>query len=325
MSGENHNLLIHIGYHKCASTWLQKKVFSDESTFKLVSKSGSKEELAKALFMDAYGCLLNSFDMNQASIEQKFSEIQDIAESQNKALVISDERLSGNPHAGGFDASIIAKRIAVNFPEAKILIIIREQKSWILSNYFQYLSVGGSFGIKKYLFTKYDGKISFFSPNHIKYHYLIEHYIELFGSENVLILPYELLQEDADLFTNQICSLCSKPNINSSIDYSSRRNVTKNLFVNHYLRFFNPFIIKSSVNNYSSLYSRPTSILLKLLRRGLYFLTPKLLDVWLMNRMKRTIERWAGNRYVYSNSLTQQYVDMDLKIYGYKIDERHER
>ena len=52
-----------------------------------------------------------------------------------KVPVISHERLSGYPHSGGHDSKEIAHRLAAVFPNAKVVIVIREQKSMILSNY----------------------------------------------------------------------------------------------------------------------------------------------------------------------------------------------
>ena len=94
----------------------------------------------------------------------------------------------------------IAKRIKNKFPYAKILIVIREQTSWLLSNYFQYLSAGGTHNLKKYLNTKYDGKRPGFAPNHIEYHRLIKDYQSKFGSKNVLVLPYEIFDSDKVIF-----------------------------------------------------------------------------------------------------------------------------
>ena len=65
--------------------------------------------------------------------------------------VLSYERLSGNPHSGGYDSKEIANRLVQVFPDAKILIVIREQKDIILSTYKQYIIEGGACTVKRYL------------------------------------------------------------------------------------------------------------------------------------------------------------------------------
>lgn len=57
--------------------------------------------------------------------------------------VLSAERLSGNPHSGGYDSLQTAKRLHRLFPQAKVLVVVREQTEEILSCYNQYVRAGG--------------------------------------------------------------------------------------------------------------------------------------------------------------------------------------
>ena len=41
--------------------------------------------------------------------------------------VLSAERLSGNPHSGGYDSLQTAERLHRLFPQAKVLVVVREQ------------------------------------------------------------------------------------------------------------------------------------------------------------------------------------------------------
>ena len=81
----------------------------------------------------------------------------------SRVPVISYERLSGNPHAGRFDARTIADRIKAAFPKARIFCVIREQNDMILSTYFQYLKIGGTDSVRDYLTRSYDGRRPGFS------------------------------------------------------------------------------------------------------------------------------------------------------------------
>lgn len=90
--------------------------------------------------------LLNSFDSNGNSVRTELNSIlEKKSQKGNKIFVMSNERLSGKPHSSGFDSFIIARRIKSIFPKGKMFLMIREQKTFLLSNYFQYLSCGGTF------------------------------------------------------------------------------------------------------------------------------------------------------------------------------------
>jgi hypothetical protein len=58
--------------------------------------------------------------------------------------MVSSERLSGNPHSGGYDSAVLAERLHQVFPGARVLVMIREQRSMILSSWAQYVRVGGA-------------------------------------------------------------------------------------------------------------------------------------------------------------------------------------
>ena len=120
--------LIHIGFHKTGTTWLQNKLFFSGNEFfePLSINTSGPSTLAEKLYQDNEGYLLSPFDLNEQVIK---SELESIIKGKkrlgDKIPVLSHERLSGNPHVGGFDSKIIAKRIKNIFPEAKIFIVIR--------------------------------------------------------------------------------------------------------------------------------------------------------------------------------------------------------
>lgn len=85
------------------------------------------------------------------------------------------------------------------FPGSKILIITRGFVSSTRANYSQYIKEGGILKFDEY-FEKH--KESKWLP--FNYNFLIELYSKLFGQENMLILPFELLKKDPSEFINQI-------------------------------------------------------------------------------------------------------------------------
>lgn len=320
MDQEADNLLIHIGYHKTGSSWLQNMLFTaNNKIFEPLSiKDKGHSSLAKYFIYDEDGYCLSPFDFNQAKIRE---EIENIVSNQqkldNKIPVISHERLSGNPHSGGFDAKKIAFMLNQTFPYAKILIVIREQKSFILSSYFQYLHKGGTHNLHKYLNKKYDGKIPYFSPSHIKYLPLIDEYRNLFGTNNVLILPYEMFRDEPLIFVTRIGDF-----LNTSLDikeevFDSKINVKSNELVMYYMRSLNHFRKSSSLNNYSPMSNKFTGKLANAFLKGTSLLYPAGLDTALKNRLKSQIENYVADRYIASNKEIGKLLDIDLSRYGY--------
>ena len=107
--------LLHIGYHKTGSTFLQRRVFP-EPGFSLVAR-------AKALrptFVEG-----DPFGFDARVAREAFRLGIERAQQEGLVPVLSAERLSGNPHSGGYDSKQIAERLAATFPEARVLAILR--------------------------------------------------------------------------------------------------------------------------------------------------------------------------------------------------------
>jgi hypothetical protein len=83
------------------------------------------------------------FDFDAATVRSEFEPMLADAEREGLLPIVSFPRLSGHPYSGGYDSRPIADRIAQVFPEARILIVIREQRSTIVSTYKQYVHAGG--------------------------------------------------------------------------------------------------------------------------------------------------------------------------------------
>ena len=124
--------LVHIGFHKTGSTWLQHELFTPDSDrfFPLAPDRSvdQRKYLGKRFVRDDERYLLSSFDMNTAAIRQAVEAVLGKNDPGDRVPFLSYERLSGNPHAGSFDARVIAERIRAAFPDARIFIVVREQQ-----------------------------------------------------------------------------------------------------------------------------------------------------------------------------------------------------
>jgi len=103
-------IIIHVGLHKTGTTFFQNQIFNKIPNAKLIRRPNLTTQLHKS-----------------------------------KMNIISSEALSGAPYIIS-DAKIrftIADRLKSCFPEAKIILGIREGKSWLKSLYSQFIRNGG--------------------------------------------------------------------------------------------------------------------------------------------------------------------------------------
>lgn len=314
-------VLIHIGFHKTGTSWLQQELFvrGNEVFEPLSRRDSGPSSLAAKFIYDHEFYLLSSYDLNESIIRDELKSIQESHPIKGKKIgVISHERLSGNPNSGGFDASIIAGRIKNIFPKAKILIVIREQKLFLLSSYFQHLQMGGTFGIHKYLNTKYDGQRPGFSPHHIDYYKTVTHYYSLFGRESVLVLPFELFKNDKISFLNHLGRFVGKKIQAQGLPLDIEKNKrTHHLFVSYFFRRFNFFIKSSSMNHHSFLANKYTRFVAKAILKVIKTLTPDSFNTLTQKSVQKRIDRFVGDRYQLSNLKLSELIDLDLSEYGY--------
>jgi len=189
--------LIHIGYHKTASTWLQRHLFGKQPGY-------TRLDLDKAIYLQ------HPFHFDAPAMARDYAAR--LAETPpGTVAVLSNERLSGHPHSGGHDSKEIADRLRAVFPSARILIVVREQKAAILSSYFQFIKKGGLCSLSNYLNPARDGHVPLFNPDHFRYDGLIRYYIDLFGRDRVCVLPYEMFRDAPDRFIERLSVFAGTP------------------------------------------------------------------------------------------------------------------
>ena len=308
--------LIHIGFHKTGSTWLQHELYHpDSDCFWPLTPDrnlSSSKFIGKHFIRDPDRYLLSSFVLNTDVIQQAVEAALKCIDPGDRVPVISYERLSGNPHAGSFDAHIIADRIKAAFPEARILCVIREQKDIILSTYFQYLKIGGTDSVTDYLTRSYDGRRPGFSPAAFNYIDLVDYYYGLFSPDNVLVLPYEMLRDSASGFLRRLGTFTGKDlagfAANATVSYNKRK---KDFLVPRF-PFLNILRRKSSVNGYSPLYLPGSKFVFDSVDSLIGISNKKR-----VRKVKRQIDEIIGDRYAAGNQRLAERIGVDLSVYGY--------
>ncbi|MFW6028023.1 MAG: hypothetical protein ACOC9Q_00665 [bacterium] len=179
-------LLIHVGYHKTATTWLQKVLFTPEHGYrKLLSHAEVFETLVRPHGLTFDGSSAKALMAERMAFETKCN-----------VDVISSEILSGNPFLGGRESDQFARRLHAVAPDALILISIREQFSMMTSLYMQYVSRGGTMSPAAFFAESPDIGYVSFASEHLEFHRLIGLYRWLFGPGQVLVITKEGLDDD---------------------------------------------------------------------------------------------------------------------------------
>lgn len=303
-------LVVHIGYHKTGTTWLRHRFFArDELKFHVFSRYS--HDMAALLHPHA-------LDFNPEACRRRYAPAIDQCQAEGKVGVITHERLSGDPHSGGYDSKEMADRLHRTFPEARILVGIREQRSMILSCYKQYIKYGGACSLADYLRFKGDHRRPQFSMAHFKYHRLIGHYHRLFGRDSVLVQPYERFRADPAGYMGAIAGFCGVE-VPSGLPYGDFVNTSMRPVALTVKRLVNPFIRRDSLNGSSpyviSWLGKPSGHLLQFLDR----FSPKALNARTEMAWKAHIESVTAGYYEESNRRTSELIGIDLGIHGYRM------
>lgn len=296
-------VIIHIGYHKTGTTFLQESIFD---------KAEDVNSIARPLI---YKLLVYPSDLtfDAEDVRQQFRRLF----RRDKINVISHERLSGMPHLGSRDSYSIMQRLKECFPEAKILVAIREQESMIISLYNQFVIDFGSLSIDQYLQPKFIRKDASFNLNILKYNKLISAYQESFGVKNVLVLPIEALRKDHDGYLDKVLKFTT---IKRATFNKSAVNISPKLIYISLKRRFNPWLTKESPHLADTYYNGVVGPIILGILKIVNYLTPDALNNVLLAKRKRYIRKIIEGYYCNDNAKLDSMTDFDLRDLGYAVN-----
>lgn len=194
--------ILHIGYHKTASTWFQRSYYKQVTNLRYIDR-----KLVKKAFLGHGGL---DFTPATAHAELELT-------SPDEPVILCEEGLSGYLHNGGlfgFLSLEMARRLHAAFPNGRVVIFIRSQPEIMAACYQQYIRGGGTYRPDRYLHPEksLEGaasdpyKIPRFRFEHFDYLPLIKHYEELFGRESVHVIPYEDFRRDNEDFLSRFAA-----------------------------------------------------------------------------------------------------------------------
>jgi hypothetical protein len=268
------------------------------------------------LLSDDLGRLIPEDDFNPSQLRDVLAQLQKPA---SLVAIISNERLAGHPLSNGFDRRLLAQRIRDVFPQARILLTIREQKAIIMSNYMQYLKFGGWHSPELFVRPPSDMRQPVLTLQFWDYAKLIRLYHSVFGRHNVLVLPQEILRRSPTEFVKRIAAFAGLK-ARDSIEFAQvEANPRRPHVPYYYLRKFSSLYRKSSGNAFFPSLIGPTAG--KLIDKGLKTLfsalTPYRLEKRLEKSLFKRIELMVGDYYAPSNRVASELIGIDLAELGY--------
>jgi hypothetical protein len=190
--------IIHIGYAKTGTTFLQQLVFPNLLGINYQHKLASKKALYPMIVFD-------SIDYDLAQVEESLKSLEN-----DQPMLLSEEQLTGS-----FYQNLACNRTAIaqglkTLGFNKVIVTIRNQLDALPSLYAQYIHEGGVLPMHDFFsldeaFHRFNPT---FNPGYLCYDRLIHRYHELFGKENVLILLNEELRSDPSGSRKRIADFC---------------------------------------------------------------------------------------------------------------------
>ncbi len=310
-------ILIHIGYPKTGTSFLQEKIFPYINNAVAVSKKDIYEYIIKP----------NPLTYNPQKTRDFFLEKY---KSKQNRLIFSYEQLIGTSQMGGYNLLLTqsnALKIKKTFPDASVIIFLRNQIDIISSTYCQYLYGGGTENANTFLKKKnYTGPnlLLLFNYDYFLYDILIDYYIKLFGKDEIFVFLFEEFQKNQERFINdflKIFNLMIDKKKMKSINFQEKVNVKYHYLLIPLVRIFNIFTRRTRLNKYYILhipyfyeYSRK---LLKFLNKIMYFVFPENPNEKILQKKNM---QYIADYYKKSNSLLIKKFDLSkIKDYLYPL------
>lgn len=178
--------LIHVGFPKCASTSLQGWFDAHPSiTFAYDRLAGYDSAVAFA---------------RQIALAQSTEEVI-VTSSEYLVVPTSDFRASVDVAE---QRRRVCMRLRAMFPDALVLIVTRGYHGVLASSYAQYVRKGGTLGRSQLFGPNEEEDSGLGVEDYFDYDATVSLYERVFGPEQVLVMPYELLRDDAREFTGKL-------------------------------------------------------------------------------------------------------------------------
>ena len=307
-------VLVHIGYHKTGSTWLQQRLFSArEAGFGVVVRQSKVKRSMVAP---------DDFEFDAARCREAYQPRIDMMERRGVVPVISAERLSGRL-GWPDDGARMAERLARVVPEARVLVVLREQRSMLLSTYGQYVKMGGMLDLRRFLDRPVAWKEWPCDLRRYKYERLVGYYHKLFGRERVLALTYEELKADPAVFVRAVVDFGGakpQPGALERVQVAERVNESWPPAALAAKRWAN-WLVRETRNPWAAFDAAGwAGSAMNEVVRAFGSRVPRSTNERLAREMLSTVAVAVGDYYRESNARTSELTGLELAKYGYDVE-----
>jgi len=203
-------IVLHVGLHKTATTFLQERVFPALPGVAFVhplhypqASDGPIERFMLEVFFRNAACI--DLEQHRAAIHAWLDRVE------HETVLISSEAIVGWPIENHSNLANNSALLHAMFPEARVILVVRRQDKWVESAYAQLLKAGFSTSVERYInwnarerrFEPYNVGL-YKGPNvdarDLDWAAFDRHYRQRFGEDAVATLPFELFTDDAPVF-----------------------------------------------------------------------------------------------------------------------------
>lgn len=300
-------IIVHVGLHKTGTTFCQRSLFPQIEGAVLAYEVAETH----AVFL-----IPEIEDGTNPDAAPKIRVAIERAAGEGRPVIISDEALGGLPFHQKYHRGVAAQRIKAVFPNAKILLTIREQRAVIGSLYGQYLRYGYCSSLAEFLAQ--DGPNPAIAPvldlNFYNYHRAARFYEGVFGAGNVAAVPMEQLLADPGGFVARLSALAgAEMHLPAEFDTGTRELPAWSKWARSYQRLANRFIPQDSRTLRKPSRFSPGSVANKIDQ-----FTPGWARRRGKRRMAQAIDAALGAHFAASNRSFSEAYGVDLAALGYR-------
>ncbi len=305
--------LIHIGYPKALSSWMQKHLFIPANGFCIVLDP-------LTLQLSVINPTPFAFEPRQAE-EWIAKRLNETPESEKLRPVITSEALVGHTHCGGYNAKSNADRLKKLCPDGRVLIVVREQRAMIRSLYTSYVVWGMPHTIERILDPVRPHQSPQFNLDFLRYDLLVDYYQKLYGRERVLVLAYEAFAANPSEFLRRVFSFCQIENSEAKIKkIPARRRVNSGqTLLNLMLGRWRNQIVESGLFNFSGMLKPTKKQQRRRAARSWKNRFPSYMDNWFEKDFKRKVAARCDGEFAASNRRLQELTGLSLGAFAYDL------
>ena len=305
-------ILVHVGFPKALSSWLQKHLFHQQYGFVTVLEPVQVQ-------LQLIDPTPFAFDPGpvQEALRQRLA-----GASPGLVPVITSEALSGNMYSGGFNGRECIDRVLQVAPNARLLLLVREQRQLIRSLYKSLVTWGMPHSVDRLLDPVEPRLAPQFNLDFLRFDQRVAYYQQQVGAERVLVMAYESfdldpvgflrrLGEFAGLGDGSIAALDGAP-------HKQKVNRGQTL-ANLYLQRLANRVFLSGPFNYSGLFRPTAEDWEKRIRRSKRNPLPGFMDDWFEDRFANKVRLATEGAFGDSNRRLQELTGLDLAPLGYEV------